>query len=139
MVRKGVECLLSHTGHGGRELFEELAKLDWDRKALMYGRVVNKHARHNLCFDDEGQEPDYENGKGRVVAYKDVPLLRELRLALGKYLKEGETLAGEGNYYYDVDKCGIGFHGDAERKKVVAIRLCNGKCYPIEYQWFLKS
>ena len=68
-----------------------------------------------------------------------MPLLKQLRLALGKYLKEAETLAGEGNYYYDVEKCGIGFHGDAERKKVVAIRLCNGKCYPIEYQWFFKS
>lgn len=27
-------------------------------------------------------------------------------------------LEAEGNKYYDVNKCGIGFHGDTERKKV---------------------
>jgi hypothetical protein len=26
----------------------------------MYGRVVNKRARHNICFSDFDQEPDYE-------------------------------------------------------------------------------
>ncbi len=45
-------------------------------------------------------------------------------------------MAAEGNHYFDVNKCGIGFHGDAERKKVVAIRLCAGKCQPLHYQWF---
>lgn len=29
----------------------------------------------------------------------------------------------EGNYYYDINKTGIGFHGDSERKKVIAISL----------------
>ena len=33
------------------------------------------------------------------------------------------NMVAEGNYYYDLKKCGIGFHGDAERKKVVAIRV----------------
>lgn len=36
-------------------------------------------------------------------------------------------------------KCGIGFHGDGERKKVIALRLATGKCEPIQYQWFLKG
>jgi hypothetical protein len=105
----------------------------------MYGRVVEKHARHNLCFDDEGQEPDYENKKGRVVAWKNVALLSRLRKNLGRYLKDAEQLAAEGNYYYDIKKCGIGFHGDAERKKVIAFRLATGKCEPIQYQWFHKG
>ena len=43
----------------------------------------------------------------------------------------------EGNRYFDVNKCGIGWHGDAERKKVVAIRL--GASIPLKYQWFYKS
>ena len=42
---------------------------------------------------------------------------------------------GEGNYYYDIKKCGIGFHGDAERRKVVGIRL--GDSIPLHFQWFL--
>jgi hypothetical protein len=116
-----------------------LMDLDWDSKAFMYGRVVSKHARHNLCFADDGQEPNYEDGKGRVVEWKSVPLLSTLRANLGKYLKGAEELAAEGNYYFDVKKCGIGFHGDSERKKVIAIRLATGKCEPIQYQWFLKG
>jgi hypothetical protein len=39
--------------------------------------------------------------------------------------------------YYDVSKCGIGFHGDAERRKVIAIRL--GESMPLHYQWFQNS
>ena len=62
-----------------------------------------------------------------------------MRNQLSSYLPNGSDLAAEGNYYYDVNKCGIGFHGDAERKRVIAIRLCSGKCYPLHYQWFLKG
>lgn len=102
----------------------------------MYGRVVSKHARHNLCFSEEGQDPDYEAGKGRVVSWNDVPLLAEVRKRLSSFLPDASELEAEGNYYFDVKKCGIGFHGDAERKRVVALRLCSGKCQPLHYQWF---
>jgi hypothetical protein len=47
----------------------------------------------------------------------------------------GSKLAGEGNLYYDGKKCGIGFHGDSERKIVIAIRL--GDSMPLHYQWYL--
>ena len=33
-----------------RNTQNELTNLKWDTKAFMYGRVVNKKARHNLCF-----------------------------------------------------------------------------------------
>ena len=37
----------------------------------------------------------------------------------------------------DKDICGIGYHGDSERRKVIAIRI--GGSMPIHYQWFIKS
>jgi hypothetical protein len=37
----------------------------------MYGRVVDKKARHNLCFAESGHTAAYEEGKGTVIAYKD--------------------------------------------------------------------
>jgi hypothetical protein len=46
-------------------------------------------------------------------------------------------LEGEANYYYDISKCGIGFHGDGERKKVFAMRM--GAPMPIYFQWFQRS
>ncbi len=130
IVRNGVYAFVD-----ADELYDEQAELDYDTKAFMYGRVVNKHARHNICFADFSQEPDYENKKGRIVDYDSVPLLQTIQQDLPNYLmQKAANLNIEGNHYYDVTTCGIGFHGDAERKKVVAIRL--GNTAPLHYQWF---
>ena len=59
ICRKGVNKLVDL-----EKLKEEQFNLEPDRKAFMKGRVVNKHARGNLCFADEGHEADYENKKG---------------------------------------------------------------------------
>jgi hypothetical protein len=65
-------------------------------------------------------------------------LLSKIRNFLPDFLGEkAKDLMVEGNYYYDVDKCGIGFHGDSERKKVIAIRL--GKSIPLHFQWALNG
>ena len=120
------------------DLKKEQFGLTPDRKAFMYGRVVNKHARGNLCFDDIGHAPNYEEKMGTVIAYDKVPFTKLLRKRVGELLgHKGENLACEGNYYYDVKKCGIGFHGDAERRKVVGVRL--GDSIPLHFQWFYKS
>lgn len=113
-------------------LFEEVRSLDWDKKAFMYGRVVNKKARWNLCFADEGHEPDYENKKGTVIAYTKVPHLDELKSKLHKVV--GENLNCEGNNYYDITKTYIGYHGDTERTKVIGVRL--GAKFALYYQWY---
>jgi len=109
-----------------------------DKKAMMRGRVVNKKARHNLCFAPAAQEPDYEAGRGRVIAFGDMPSLDEVRRGLPEFFGEkAANLYAEGNYYYDVQKCGIGFHGDSERRIVVAMRF--GAAIPLHYQWFLQG
>lgn len=120
------------------ELKEEQFALKPDSKAFMYGRVVNKHARHNLCFDNKGHEPNYEKKMGTVIAYDDVPITKLLKERIEKLLGDkGKDLACEGNYYYDIKKCGIGFHGDAERRKVIGVRL--GDSIPLHFQWFYKG
>lgn len=136
IIRNGVNALLSEHGANADQMFEELVGLKWDKKAKMYGRVVNKTARYNLCLDLAAQEPNYEEGRGRIVAYDSVPLTRHIRSVLPNFIEGGEDLAGELNYYYKKE-CGIGFHGDKERLKVLAIRL--GESPPIHYQWFFKG
>jgi hypothetical protein len=134
IVKKAVNILLEDE-KGDDKLFAEQDILEKDKKAFMYGRIVNKHARHNLCFSEEHQEPKYEEGKGRVYAFNEVPLLNKIRERLGEIIGEkGTNLQAEGNYYYDIKKCGIGYHGDAERKKVIAFRL--GANIPLCYTWF---
>lgn len=45
--------------------------------------IVNKRKKMkyymNICFNEQSQEPDYENKKGRIVAWTDVPLLYEIK------------------------------------------------------------
>jgi hypothetical protein len=121
------------------ELNKELLEHDWDKHAFMRGRVVNKKARYNLIFSEESQEPDYENKKGRVVKYEDVPSIKKIRENLDEFFgKKANKLHAEGNYYYDMKNTYIGFHGDAERKIVVAMRLGNASM-PLHYQWFQKG
>jgi hypothetical protein len=134
IIRNGVSAILEKNA---KLMYNEQAMLNADKKAFMYGKVVNKHARHNLCFDEKDQEPDYENSKGRIIGWDNVPLTKHIRESLPDFFGEkAEDLTGEGNYYYDIKKCGIGFHGDAERKRVIAVRL--GAEIPLHYQWFKK-
>lgn len=120
------------------QLYEEQSCLTKDTQALMYGRVVNKHARHNLCFAETAQEPDYKNGKGRIVDYATVPHLARLKQCVEDTIGESaSSMAIEGNYYFDTDKCGIGYHGDSERRKVVGVRL--GGTIPLCFAWFYKG
>lgn len=133
IVRKGANAL------GDADKFlKEQESLDWDTKAKMRGRVVNKRARWNLCYAPKAQDPDYPAGKGRIVAFEDVKELEKIRKRLNDcFGDKAKNLNAEGNLYYDVDKCGINFHGDAERKIVIAVRL--GADMPLYYQWYLRS
>ena len=138
IVRNGVSTILNPINKSVDDLFNEQNDLDVDTKAFMYGRVVNKHARYNLCFDDSSQEPNYEDKKGRIIAFNNVPLTMKIRDELPNYFGDSANqLKAEGNYYYDIKKCGIGYHGDAERKIVIALRL--GKIIPLHFHWFMKN
>jgi hypothetical protein len=141
-VQKFIDCFdlpFSYT-----DMWSELVNLDWDRKAFMRGRVVNKHARWNLCFSNFDQEPEYESGKGRVIDWNRLPCLVEYRNKFREVFtnSKADNLEAEGNYYYNPNKCYIGYHGDSERRKVIAIRLGEKKgseSFPLYYQWYLRS
>ena len=134
VVRQGLEALVP-SPNDVDAFYEEQKALEKDRQALMYGRVVNKHARHNLCFADVGHAADIAHGQGTVVAFGSVPLLAHVRDSIEDLT--GHRLVAEGNYYYDIQKCGIGYHGDAERRVVIGIRL--GADMPLHYRWYHNS
>jgi hypothetical protein len=120
------------------EFYKEQMSLTKDKRALMRGKVKNKLARHNLCFSDESQKPDYEAGKGTIVAWSDVPILDKVHDTLPEIIGPvGQGMIGEGNYYYDPKTTGIGYHGDSERCKVIAFRA--GVDMKLVYQWFYQS
>ena len=129
VMRKGVDYFIKKEG-GDK----------WDRKYWDTRRkkVLNKHARANVCFGEKNIEPNYEEKQGRIVAYNDVENLNILRKNMGLLLGEkGNNLICEGNRYYDIKKCGIGWHGDSERKKVIGVRL--GAKMVFKIRWYFKS
>lgn len=133
IIRNGIRLFNSS---GSAAMIEEQSKFERDKKALMYGRVVNKKARHNLCFSDFDQLPDYEQGKGTVINFTHTPELSNIREQLPIIMNcdKLQSLQCEANYYYDIKKTYIGFHGDTERRIVCGLRL--GATFPLHYRWF---
>lgn len=134
IIREGVQYIVGDT----QLLREEHDSLVPDKHAKMRGRVVQKRARWNLCFDDQDQVANYEDGKGTVVSWKRIPLTDYIRQQIHEWTGD-EDLKGESNIYYDPSKCGIGYHGDGERKKVFAVRFGASEKIPLYFQWYQHS
>lgn len=137
IIRNGLGLM----GIDHRELFLEHNLLNKDTKALMRNRysgitsVVNKKARHNLCFADFDQEPNYSEGKGTVINFNRLLITNHLRNTLPSFFgPKCQGMYAEGNYYYNIHKCGINWHGDIERKRVVGVRL--GRTIPLCFRWY---
>jgi alkylated DNA repair dioxygenase AlkB len=150
VVRNGIQALLGKKG--ADKLFKEQKELEWDTKTMMRGRMVEKHARSNVCYADFHQKSNLEklykrqkegkelkeSPKGMVYDFDDLNYLKRTREKLPEYLgSKAEGLLAEGNYYFNADECGIGFHGDKERRIVIALRL--GATIPLYYQWYYKT
>lgn len=132
------------------QLLEDASKLDWDTKYLdvRRGKVLNKLKRKNLLFADFAQEPDYENGKGRVVPIEELPVLAKSLKRIEKVfplesLNIDTGLIAEGNFYpinkngKEDPNIGIGFHGDTERRIVIGFRV--GEKMNLVYEWYQNS
>ena len=139
VIRQGLDTILSsmNPSQTADDLYREQTALQPDTKAKMRGRVVNKIARHNLCFGPYAQTANFEAGQGTVIAFDQVPLLNSVLTKLPEILGDkGRNLTVEGNYYYD-PSCGIGYHGDSERMRVIGVRL--GLSTPLCYQWYYQT
>jgi len=133
VIRNGIELM----GIDKARFTEEVVAMPYDKKALMRGRVVNKHARHNNVIGDTAVNPNYAIGQGTIIAFDSVPCINLLRQRIGEtFGPKAVNLYAETNKYYDINKTYIGYHGDTERKIVVAARI--GATFPLQYQWYKK-
>lgn len=146
--KQGAYVLVIKGVTSGVEEFKQLVRIPWDTRYYDTRRkkVLNKHARSNNIVGYFDQDADYEKGKGTVVHFNKVPALKETlenRIhLLGDRFKK--LILAEGNRYQDggAKKTGIGFHGDAERRLVVAMRCGafeGARSPPIKFQWYFKN
>jgi hypothetical protein len=135
VVRDGVRAF----GLDPDVMFEKLKSLQWDKTmfSAKHGGEVNKLARHNICISTTSQKADIKNKKGTVYSFDDLPDIKTMKEMLEDSFDHRFMLFAEGNRYYDVSKCGIGLHGDSERKVVVAARF--GASMKLVYKWFHNS
>ena len=139
IMRNGVNVLLDDV-NGDEKMVNEMKSFDWDKKKKMRGKVVNSLARYNVCFGNKFRASDIDNGKGTIIAYNDVKMSKEWKRLVEIMVGEKQGFEMEGNNYYDVSKCYIGFHGDGERKKVLACSLSDkGVVREIRWKWFQRS
>jgi hypothetical protein len=135
-----IRDVLGKFGATKEGLRKEMKNIDCDKKYydVRRSKVLNKNARHNVCFDYRDQEPDIANKKGRVVNINSLENLKSVIGNLHLYFGDkAKGLIAELNHYYDVKKCGIGFHGDTERRIVICVRL--GESFPLHYYWYENS
>lgn len=136
VARQAVQTLLADQG-GADGLYTEIIQFPHDKQYFDARRktVLNKQARWNLCISETSQEAALESGRGTVLAFSEVPRVSLIRDTLPDLLgPKAAGLVAETNYYFDTSKCGIGFHGDAERCLVVGVRV--GESLPLHYQWY---
>lgn len=133
-----LRSFLSHDR--ANNVFAENMAYEWDKKFwnARQKKVQNKHARHNVCFGTTAQSANFDQGKGTVIAWSAVPATNDIANALPILLgNKGNNLVCEGNLYYDISKTGIGWHGDAERKKVIGCRF--GESIPLNFRWWYNN
>jgi hypothetical protein len=136
VIQNGVNSLMEDPGFEAA-LLAELQAMPKDRTTLSYGQVRNKHARHNNTMGDFTQEPDIANGMGTVVNLAGYPNTNTIRNTLTALVNALLPLVGELNHYFNATTCGIGYHGDAERRIVVGVRLGPGaNGMPLKFQWY---
>lgn len=134
------------------ELYSSLKAYEWDSKYWDTRRkkVLNKHARANIVIlDGVKQEPDYENCKGKILDTFEIKnkggeeIFGDIKKRMVEEVNEGsnslkaDNLICEGNRYFNPKKCGIGFHGDKERRKVICLSL--GVPTIMRWVWYKKS
>ena len=109
-----VRNFLSENVH--KNMIKELGSYEWDRKYWDTRRqkVLNKLARANVCYGEEGRAANYKEGKGTIIGFDKSPLVGNL-LKVVEILMQDKGLIVEGNQYDDARKNGIGPHGDTER------------------------
>lgn len=132
VLREGAQTILQEPD-AALHLWREQENVEYDCKFFDRGRTKNKVARHNIVFGEKGQQASEDYRECTVKAFSELPWLARFRASLsGPLGAKAANLNAEGNHYY-TSTCGIGFHGDSERKVVVCLSL--GAASTLRYCW----
>lgn len=136
VARNGLKCLGTTTDN----LLSEVLMFMWDTKFFneKQNKVLNKQARYNVNFSNQHQDANFDKGKGTHIAWNEVPIVKNVKKELiTAFGEKASMLECEGNLYYKKGDTGIGYHGDAERRRVIGLRL--GGSMTMHFNWYYNS
>ncbi len=124
------------------ETFDTLCGMHYDTKVKSnYGeKLVNQQARHTtmLLPDQEVIVTDEERmqGKASINDLNLLPLVKRTKELMEQEFGASLPVA-DVNHYYNPLKCGLGWHGDAERNINMILRFgARSVEMPLNIQWF---
>lgn len=132
VVRDGCYLFPEH-----EQLIKEISAIssETNSRARRDGKVFLRKAYRNLCISDRYVQPYIEQGRGTVLPFAELPYIDTARQVLPQIFGDkAHNLYAKLNYYYDIYRCGMGYHGDGEHKRVIALRV--GENIPLHFQWF---
>ena len=137
-----IGCILRSLGYTKTQLMSEVMSKFWDEHYWDTRRqkVLNKHARRNNVISHFDQEAKYDEGKGTVHNINNMKIMNLLKKEFASWGEKFDFACAEGNDYPDggKKKNGIGWHGDTERRRVLAMRLGLNPSMPFYYRWKYK-
>lgn len=136
-----VLVLRTNAVYCAKEALKEVGALQFDTFSASRGRVVNAHSRHMVFLGSNGSRvPDPTTGLHTVKDYSEVQSLKSARDYVTKILGTKDCVSGCVLKYPDIDKCGIGWHGDGERRQTIIYRLGeSSSARPLCFQWYLRG
>lgn len=142
VIRNGAAFITGHSVEDiacADNLFEEQCnKVDYDTKYFdaRKKKTLHRRARHTIGFSDQDVYHSEDYRQCSVKSFSSIPHLSQFRNKLPYKLCSDKAidLEAEGNLYYN-SGCGIGFHGDSDRKIVICLSL--GRSTTLRYQWLL--
>jgi len=114
-------------------------EISYDRFAFLQGSVKNAHSRHLVFVGQEARRADASTGVHTVLPWSEVPALSTAKdTVLNEYLGDPAHVDSACLLHYqDINKCGIGWHGDGERRRTILYRVGkNSARRPIHLQWY---
>lgn len=133
--------VLQHNQELADDALKEVTALKYDTFTASRGKVVNAHSRHMVFLGSHGSRaPDPATGLNTVKDFSEVPALERARAYVTELLGTTDCNSGCVIKYPDIDKCGIGWHGDGERRQTIVMRV-GGSTYqrPLCFQWYLRG
>lgn len=113
-------------------------KVEFDTFTLLRGKVCKAHSRHlAYVHGNEKVDPIAELGVHTTLHWSAIPALSNARKFLSNLFETGAIASACLLKYPNLQKCGIGYHGDAERRLSIVWRLGPASSSaPLVFRWF---